>query len=63
MPLCIMLPKIREKTRSFDETKYIYFFIKDDELLQKYNKIWDTLSNIIKKDLIVNQYAMKIPQN
>lgn len=63
MSLCIMLPKIREKTKSFDETKYISFFIKDDELLQKYNKTWDTLSNIIKKDLIVNQYAIKIPQN
>ena len=25
--------------RDFDETKYISFLIKDDELLEKYNKI------------------------
>ena len=25
------------------------FFIKDDELLQKYNEIWDKFSNVIKK--------------
>ena len=24
----------------FDETKYIFILIKDDELLKKYNKIW-----------------------
>ena len=32
----------------FDETKWMYFFIKDDELL-KNNKIWDKVSNGIKK--------------
>ena len=26
--------------KDFDETKYISFLIKDDELLEKYNKIW-----------------------
>ena len=26
--------------RDFNETKYISFLIKDDELLEKYNEIW-----------------------
>ena len=27
--------------RGFDETKYLSFFIKDDESLAKYNEIWE----------------------
>ena len=26
--------------KDFDETKYMPFSIKDDELLEKYNEIW-----------------------
>ena len=28
-----------EYRKDFDETKYIYFLIKDDELLEQYNEI------------------------
>ena len=45
--------------RDFDETKYMLFFIKDDELLKRYNEIWEKTKNNIKKNLIVNQYTMK----
>ena len=38
-PLCIFLPKLSACRRDFDETKYISFLIKDDELLEKYNEI------------------------
>ena len=31
------------------------FLIKDDELLEKYNAIWDKVSADIKKDLILQQ--------
>ena len=34
-PLCIFLPKMSAYRRDFDETKYMSFLIKDDELLQK----------------------------
>ena len=27
----------------------------DEELLKKYNEIWDKISNLLKKGLIVNQ--------
>ena len=35
--------------RDFDETKYMSFLIEDHELLEKNNKIWDKVSNSIKK--------------
>ena len=35
--------------RDFNETKYIVL-IKDDELLEKYNEIWEKVKNNIKKD-------------
>ena len=44
-----MLPNMREYAKCFNETKYVPFLIKDDELLEKYNKIWDIVSNSIKK--------------
>ena len=37
--------------RDFDETKYMPFLIKDDELLEKYNEIWEKVKNSIKKEL------------
>ena len=43
--LCIMLPNIREYIRDFDETKYMSFTIKNEELLERYNEIWNKASN------------------
>ena len=34
--------------RDIDEIKYMYFLIKDDELLEKYNEIWEKVKNSIK---------------
>ena len=45
-----MLPKMKGYGKRFHEIKHIYFLIKDYELLKKYNKIWDKVSNIIKKE-------------
>ena len=36
--------------RHFDETKYMSFLINDDELLEKYNNIWEKIKNDIKKE-------------
>ena len=33
--ICIFLPKTCAHRRNFDGTKYVYFLIKDDELLKK----------------------------
>ena len=49
-PLNIMLPKTSAYVKSFDgQTKRVYFFIKDDDLLKKYNTIWDKFSADIEK--------------
>ena len=40
-----MLPKISAYVKSYDvQTKWVYFFYEDDNLLQKYNTIWDKVS-------------------
>ena len=33
----------------FEETKYLPFLIKNDELLQKCDEIWENVKNSIKK--------------
>ena len=46
--------------RYFDKTKCMYFMIKDGNIFDKYMKIWEKVSNIIKKEnLIVNLYITK----
>ena len=35
--------------RNFDEFKYISFLIKDNELLENYNEIWDKVSKVNSK--------------
>ena len=36
--------------RDFEETKCMSFLIKNDQLLRKYNEIWDKVSNVIEKE-------------
>ena len=44
-PLHIMLPKTSACVKIFDgQNKRMYFLIEDDDLLQKYNTIWDKVS-------------------
>ena len=40
---------MRAYRRDFDETKYMSFLIKHDELLQKYDENWEKVKNSIKK--------------
>ena len=48
-PLCIFLPKMSAYRRDFSETKYISFLVKDSELLEQYNEVWEKIKNSIKK--------------
>ena len=49
--------------RDFNETKYIVL-IKDNELLEKYNEIWEKVKNNIKKDFdsepVYNEKYLKV---
>ena len=54
-PLHIMLPKPRPYyVISYVQTKWMCFLIEDDNLLEKYNTIWDKVRADTKKDLIEN---------
>ena len=45
-----MLPKTSAYAKSYDgQTKWMYNLIEDDDLLEKYNTIWDKVCADIKK--------------
>ena len=63
-----MPPKTRAYVKSYDgQTKWIYFLIKDDVLLEKYSTIWDKVSADIKKqfdsDPVYNKNYLKTKIN
>ena len=64
---CIFLPKMTVYRKDFDGTKYISLLIKDDELLEKYNEIWEKVKNSLKKEfgskLIYNEKYLKVKIN
>ena len=46
-----MLPKTSAYVESYDgQTKWMYFLIEDDDLLEKYDTIWHKFSTDIKKE-------------
>ena len=48
-PLHIRLPKTRPYVKSCDgQTKWMYFLFEDDDVLEKYNTIWDKVSTDMK---------------
>ena len=50
-PLHIMLPKTSAYVKSYGgQTKWMYFLIEDDDLLERYNAIWGKVSASIKKE-------------
>ena len=49
--LHIILPKTSAYVKSYDgQTNWVYFLIKDDDLLEKYYTNWDNVSAEIKKE-------------
>ena len=45
-----MLPKTSAYLKSYDiQSKWMYFLIEDDDLLEKYNTFWDKVSAETKK--------------
>ena len=50
-PLHIMLPKTNAYVIRYDgQTKWMYLLIEDDDLLEKFNTIWDKVSADIEKE-------------
>ena len=49
--LHIMFPKTSAYVKSYDgQTKWMYSFIEDGDLLEKYNTVWNKVSADIKKE-------------
>ena len=48
------LPKLISYRKDINETKFMSFLIKDDELLEQYNEIQKKLKIFSKKNSIVN---------
>ena len=56
-PLCIILPQISRYIKYFENAgKSMSFMIKDDNVLDKYNEIWDK----IKKKLNIKFHSMPV---
>ena len=46
-----MLPKTSAYVKSYDrQTKWMYFFIENDDLLERYNTTWDKVRADIQKE-------------
>ena len=59
-PLYIMLPKTSAYVKGYDgQTKWMYFFIEDDDLLETYDTISDEIRVISKKNLIASLCIIK----
>ena len=55
-----MLPKTSTYVKGYDgKTKWMYFLIENDDLLKKYNTIWDKVSADIKRNLIASLSTIK----
>ena len=56
--LHIMLPKTSVYVKSCDgQTRWMYLLIQDDDLLEKYNTIWDKVSADIKKRNLIESLS------
>ena len=58
-PLCKFFPEMGTCRRDFDETKYISFLTKDDELIENIMKFGKKVKIVSKKNLLANLETMK----
>ena len=64
-PLHIMLPKTSAYIKRYDgKTKWIYFLINNDDLLEKYNTVWDKVNADVRKEFdskpVYNNFFWKL---
>ena len=56
----ILLKKITYVKNYDEQTKWMYFLIEDDDLLEKYNTIWNIYDMISEKNLIAILPTIKV---
>ena len=57
-PSCIKLPQMIGYVKNFDSNKTMSFKVGYNKLLKKYNKMWEKVSNLMNKNLIVNLFMV-----
>ena len=67
-PLHIMLPKTTAYIKRYDgKTKWMYFLINNDDLLEKYNTVWDKVKADVRKEFdsepVYNKFFWKLNKN
>ena len=59
-PLCIILPQMSGYIKYFENGgKNMSFMVKDDDVLDKYNKIWDKIKKSLTLNFIANLFTIK----
>ena len=56
--LCIKLPQMIGYFKDFDSNKTMSFKVSDNKLLKKYTKIYERVSNLMDKNLIVKLFMV-----
>ena len=46
-PLCVKFPQVVGYVKNFDGNKMMSFRANDKKMLKKYNKIWDTIADLL----------------
>ena len=46
-PLCVKFPQMVGYVKNFDGNKMMSFRVNDKKMLKKYNKIWDTIADLL----------------
>ena len=52
-PLCVILPHMNGYIKYFDRGKNMSFVTDDEEIYEKYNKIWEVVRKLLKVDFTV----------
>ena len=59
----VFLPKMSAYRKDFDETNYMSFLMKDDELLEKYNETWKKVKDSFKREFDSKPVYLKAKKN
>ena len=57
-PLCVRLSQMTRYSSKFDENATMSFIVKNNKLLKKYTKTWETIENYIMKILKVSLFMV-----